>query len=60
VYAIGNDFPRDITILDAVSNVYNEKKQPIDRKDGLYNHHATFFDLGMLKYHVAVSADCTF
>jgi hypothetical protein len=45
LYTVANDFPKDITILDAVSGVFNANMQPIDRKDGLYNHHNVFIDI---------------
>jgi hypothetical protein len=44
-YSVAEDFPKDITILDAISEVVNENFKPIDRKDGLYNHHNVFMDL---------------
>jgi hypothetical protein len=40
-----DDFPRDITILETVSEIQNEKFQRADTKDGIYNHHNVFFDM---------------
>jgi hypothetical protein len=37
-YKVDADFPKDITILDAISGVFDENMKPIDFKDGLYNH----------------------
>jgi hypothetical protein len=45
-YIMAEDFPRDITVIDSKSNVFDEKLQPIDRGNGLYNHHNIFVDMG--------------
>src|ERR1700761_5707247 len=44
MYRLENDFPREITILYAESGAYDEKMNPIDINDGLYNHHNIFID----------------
>jgi len=43
---VASDFPKDITILDAVTGVYDDQMKEIDFNKGLYNHHNVFFDLG--------------
>ena len=43
-YMAGADFPRDVTLLQTFSNVFDESGKKIDVKDGLYNHHNVFFD----------------
>ena len=48
MYIMAEDFPRDITIIDAKSTTVNEKFEPIDREKGLYNHHNIFIDLGTI------------
>jgi hypothetical protein len=40
------DFPKDVTILDAITSVYDDQMKEIDFNKGLYNHHNVFFDLG--------------
>jgi hypothetical protein len=40
------DFPKDVTILDAITGVYDDQMKEIDFNKGLYNHHNVFFDLG--------------
>jgi hypothetical protein len=41
-----SDFPKDVTILDAITGVYDDQMKEIDFNKGLYNHHNVFFDLG--------------
>jgi hypothetical protein len=43
---VAADIPKDITILDAITGVYDDKMKEIDFNRGLYNHHNVFFDLG--------------
>jgi hypothetical protein len=45
LYIMAEDFPRDITIIDSKSNVFDDKSRPIDREKGLYNHHNIFVDI---------------
>ena len=44
-YLAGDDFPRDVTILEAQSMMVTEDFKRADLADGLYNHHKVFFDL---------------
>jgi hypothetical protein len=43
--SIDSDFPRDITILRARTDVQNKDGKVMELKDGLYNHHTAFFDI---------------
>ncbi|KAF2664955.1 hypothetical protein BT63DRAFT_464214 [Microthyrium microscopicum] len=42
---VDTDFPRDITILKAYTDVQNKAGKRMELKDGIYNHHTVFFDL---------------
>jgi hypothetical protein len=42
---VDTDFPRDITILKAFTEVQNKDGKRMELKDGLYNHHTVFFDI---------------
>jgi hypothetical protein len=42
---IDSDFPRDITILKAATEVQNKDGKRMELKDGIYNHHTAFFDI---------------
>ena len=42
---IDSDFPRDITILKAVTEVQSKDGKRMELKDGIYNHHTAFFDI---------------
>jgi hypothetical protein len=44
-YSVGNDFPRDVTVLETQSMLVNETFHEATIDDGLYNHHTTFFDM---------------
>ena len=45
MYTAADDFPKGVTILDAVTGVYDDKMKEISNERGLYNHHNVFFDL---------------
>lgn len=45
MYTTSDDFPKDVTILDAITGVYDDKMEEISNEKGLYNHHNVFFDL---------------
>jgi hypothetical protein len=45
-YMAADDFPRDVTLLETNSAIYDENFKKIDTAKGLYNHHNVFFDLG--------------
>jgi hypothetical protein len=40
------DFPKDITTLETLTDLLDEKFQRTDTKDGIYNHHISIMDLG--------------
>jgi len=42
---IDSDFPRDISILKAFTEVHNKDGKKVELKDGIYNHHTAFFDI---------------
>lgn len=44
-WMVDDDFPSDITALEAVAELQDEKFQRTDTKDGIYNHHVVFMDL---------------
>jgi hypothetical protein len=44
-YLAGEDFPRDVTVLEAASMMVDENFKRADLADGLYNHHNVFYDL---------------
>jgi len=39
------DFPKDITTLETLTDLLDEKFQRADTKDGIYNHHLSIMDL---------------
>lgn len=43
-YMAGDDFPKDVTVLETKSDMVNEQFQRADLAEGLYNHHNVFFD----------------
>jgi hypothetical protein len=45
MYTAADDFPKDVTVLDAITGVYDDKMKEISNENGLYNHHNVFFDL---------------
>jgi hypothetical protein len=45
MYTAADDFPIGVTVLDAITSVYDDKLQEISNERGLYNHHNVFFDL---------------
>jgi hypothetical protein len=45
MYTAASDFPKGITVLDAITAVYDDKMKEISNENGLYNHHNVFFDL---------------
>jgi hypothetical protein len=44
-YMAGDDFPRDVTILETKSEIVNEQFKRADLAEGLYNHHNVFYDI---------------
>ena len=46
MYTAASDFPKGITVLDAITvPVFDDKMKEISNENGLYNHHNVFFDL---------------
>jgi hypothetical protein len=43
-YMVDDDFPRDITVLQTISELQDENFKRADTKDGIYNHHNVFMD----------------
>ena len=46
---VDTDFPRDITILQASTEVHNKDGKLLELKDGFYNHHTVFLDITKLR-----------
>jgi hypothetical protein len=42
---VDDDFPKDITVLEAWSMVTDENLKRAETKDGIYNHHNVFMEL---------------
>jgi hypothetical protein len=40
----GNDFPRDVIVIDTISRLVNETFEKAIVEDGIYNHHTVFMD----------------
>jgi hypothetical protein len=47
-FMVGDDFPRDVMVLEASSVLVNETFQEAVIGDGLYNHHNLFADLSKI------------
>jgi hypothetical protein len=43
-YLVDDDFPKDITVLEAVSEIQDENFKRIESNNGIYNHHNIFVD----------------
>jgi hypothetical protein len=43
---VDTDFPKDITTLETLTDLLDEKFQRTDTSDGIYNHHVSIMDLG--------------
>jgi hypothetical protein len=41
---VGDDFPKDVIVLDSITRVVNETFEKAAVEDGLYNHHVVFTD----------------
>jgi hypothetical protein len=46
MYGAGSDFPRDVTLLYTKTDIMDEDMKRVDVKNGLYNHHNVWMDMG--------------
>jgi hypothetical protein len=47
-HKVTDEFPRNITVLDAGSRLVDEKFQDVDLADGIYNHHVAFYTMNKM------------
>jgi hypothetical protein len=44
-HKVTDEFPRNITVLDAGSKLVDDKFQDVDVANGIYNHHVAFYTM---------------